>query len=48
MTEYDFSECEINDPPLCFECHARGREETWSDKRGWYCPVCLGLEEVTE
>ena len=46
--EYDFSLDELFDPPLCFNCHALGRPEEWSEKVGWRCKVCNGEEEADD
>ena len=46
--EYDFSIDELFDPPLCYECHALGQPEEWSEKVGWQCKVCNGEEESDE
>jgi len=48
MYDFDFCDWEINDPPLCFECHAFGRSQEWDDKTGWHCRVCNGEREVEQ
>ena len=42
--EYDLSLDELFDPPLCYDCHALGQPEEWSEKMGWQCKVCNGEE----
>ena len=32
MIDRDFSDCEMHDDPLCFDCHALGRPEEWNEK----------------
>ena len=48
MIDRDFSDCEMHDDPLCFDCHALGRPEEWNEKIGWHCKVCNGEREVEQ